>query len=332
MRYTITPGFHLTLPEKCGVYVYRDKEENIIYIGKAKNLKKRISTYFYNSAQHTSKIKRMVHAARTVEVRYTTSELEALLVEARLIRHHLPLYNRALRNYKAYPFLVLRTDLAAPYVEVSRDTVHAGALYFGPYQKASWLYNAVDALNGWLGLRRCPGPLPKHSCLYADLGQCLAPCVAADEDSEYERQVEKARTILEGGPKAQHRLGILRDEAATDLRFEEAARLQTLINLAGYNSRLQRSVARHHALVVSYDAEVGCTGLVIIHGRLVRTLHASHRTEDAIHTMQKQAQRVYKQTVGTLGAPTIEEVDEMLIIASWLEYRANELDIYPLGP
>ncbi|BAU28348.1 UvrB/UvrC motif-containing protein [Aneurinibacillus soli] len=332
MLYTITPGFHLTLPEKCGVYIYRDKDENIIYIGKAKNLKKRISTYFYQNKQHTAKTKRMVHAARTVEVRYTASELEALLLEARLIRRHLPLYNRALRNYKAYPFLVLRTDLTAPYVEVSRDTVHEDAMYFGPYHKTNWLHNAVDSLNSWLKLRRCLGPLPSSSCLYADLGQCLAPCITIDKDNVYNEQVKKARAILDGDPKMKQRLETLRDEAVDDLHFEEAARIQTLVNLAGYNSLLTRSVAHHHALVVSYDADVGCTGLIIVHGRLLRTLHTLDRTADVIRTMQEEARDLYKQTVGTLAAPTVEEVDEMLIIASWLEYRLKELDIYPLGP
>lgn len=332
MLYTITPGFHLTLPEKCGVYIYRDKDENIIYIGKAKNLKKRISTYFYQNKQHTAKTKRMVHAARTVEVRYTASELEALLLEARLIRRYLPLYNRALRNYKAYPFLVLRTDLPAPYVEVSRDMVHEGAMYFGPYHKTGWLDNAVDALHSWLKLRRCLGPLPPSSCLYADLGQCLAPCITADKNGIYGDQVKQAHAILDGDPNMQQRLEVLRNEAAAELRFEEAARIQTLLNLATYNSRITRSIAHHHALVVSRDADVGCTGLIIVHGRLLHTLHASDQTADILRAMQQEADELYKNTVGTLAAPSVEEVDEMLIIASWLEYRAQELEIYPLGP
>jgi len=330
MKYTITPGFHLTLPEKCGVYLYRDKDDNILYIGKAKNLKKRISTYFYNNRQHTSKIKRMVHAARTVELRFTASELEALLVEARLIRRHLPLYNRALRNYKAYPFIVLRTDLPYPYLEISRDAVISGALYFGPYRKAHWLYPAVDALNNWLKLRRCAGPLPHHSCLYADLKQCMAPCVDSALDVQYASHVQKAIDVLESSPAMQTELERLRDVSAAELRFEEAQEWQWLIDLARYNGRIKRSVARHHALVISADPEVGCIGLVIVHGRLIATLKTDGLTEANTADMLVKARALYEQAKGTMDAPTVEEVDEMLIIASWLENHADTLTVYPL--
>lgn len=326
MRYTITPGFHLTLPEKCGVYLYRDKDDNIIYIGKAKNLKKRISTYFYNNKQHTSKIKRMMYAARSVELRFTASELEALLVEARLIRMHLPLYNQALRNYKAYPFIVLRTDQPYPYIEVSRDAVIPGATYFGPYRKANWLYPAVDALNNWLKLRRCAGPLPQHSCLYADMKQCLAPCIDPPSEASYSEGVQTAIDVLECNPIMRAKLEFWRDRSAAELRFEEAQQWQKLINLARYNGRIKRSVARHHALILSTDPEVGCIGLVIAHGRLIATLKEESGTE----SMLAQAYHLYEQAKGTLKAPTIEEVDEMLIIASWLEHHADQLTIHPL--
>jgi excinuclease ABC subunit C len=331
MIYTITPGFHLTLPEKCGVYLYRDKDDNIIYIGKAKNLKKRISTYFYGSKQHTSKTKQMIHAARTVELRFTASELEALLTEARLIRHHLPLYNRALRNYKAYPFIVVRTDQPFPYLEVSRDAVISGAMYFGPYHKAHWLYPAVDALNNWLGLRRCAGSLPSHSCLYADMKQCMAPCIEHDIDLRYAEHVQKAIDILECRPAIRAELERLRDESAANMRFEEAQQWQQIINLANYNGRIQRSIAQHHALVVTSDPEIGCIGLVIVHGRLLATLKQENLTEANVSAMLNQARIIYEQTKGSLDTPTVEEVDEMLIIASWLEHYADRLQIYPLS-
>ncbi|MBN6189317.1 GIY-YIG nuclease family protein [Aneurinibacillus sp. BA2021] len=330
MRYTITPGFHLTLPEKCGVYLYRDKDDHIIYIGKAKNLKKRIATYFHNNKQHTSKTKRMVHAACSVELRFTASELEALLVEARLIRTHLPLYNRALRNYKAYPFIVLRTDLPYPYVEVTRDAVIPGATYFGPYRKANWLYPAVDALNNWLQLRRCAGPLPSRSCLYADLKQCLAPCIAPEVEAHYTNSVQTAVDVLECNPVMRAKLEFWRDQSAAGLRFEEAQQWQKLINLARHNGRIKRSVARHHALVLSTDPEVGCIGLVIVHGRLIATLKEKQNDEASLETMRRQAAHLYEQAKGTLHAPTVEEVDEMLIIASWLESHTDQLTVYPL--
>ncbi|MCP1358370.1 GIY-YIG nuclease family protein [Aneurinibacillus migulanus] len=330
MKYDITPGFHLTLPEKCGVYLYRDKDEHILYIGKAKNLKKRISTYFYNNKQHTSKTKRMVHAACSVELRFTASELEALLLEARLIRHHLPLYNRALRNYKAYPFIVLRTDLPYSYLEISRDAVIPGALYFGPYRRAHWLYPAVDALNSWLKLRRCEGALPSHSCLYADMKQCIAPCIDSSSHIYYDANVQKAIDVLECNPDMRTELERRRDESAAELRFEDAQQWQKLINLAQYNGQIKRSVARHHALVISTDPEIGYTGLVIVHGRLIATLKEEHITNTDTYTMLQQARTLYEQAKGTLHAPTVEEVDEMLIIASWLEYHTDKLTVYPL--
>jgi excinuclease ABC subunit C len=330
MRYTITPGFHLTLPETCGVYLYRDKDDHILYIGKAKNLKKRISTYFYDSKQHTKKIKRMIHAARTVELRFTASELEALLLEARLIRRYLPLYNRALRNYKAYPFIVLRTDQPYPYLEVSRETIIPGALYFGPYRKAHWLHPAVDALNNWLGLRRCLGPLPRSSCLYADMKQCLAPCIEKEVLHRYQTNVQKAIDVLENVPTMQAELERMRNKSAAELRFEEAAQWQQIINLAHYNGKIKRSVTRHHALVISTAPEIGCVGLVIVHGRLIATLKEERLTEAGTARMLSKARTFYEKTKGTLDTPTIEEIDEMLIIASWLEHHADELQTYPL--
>jgi excinuclease ABC subunit C len=332
MIYIIEPGFHLGLPERTGVYLYRDKDDNLIYIGKAKNLKKRIATYFYDTKQHTEKTKRMVRAAKTVELRFASSELEALLMEARLIRSHLPLYNRALRNYKAYPFIVLRTDQPFPYVEVSRDSIIPDAMYFGPYLKASWLHHAVDALNNWLKLRRCSGPLPSGSCLYADMKQCLAPCVDSSIDAAYETNVTRAITVLEGGQAAvKEELEMQRDDCAASLRFEEAMQWQRLISLAQYNSKIKRSVNSHHTLVVSQAGDLHYTGLVIIHGRMIETLKVQSGKEEAVSAMLQEARRIYRGTKGKLFSPGVEEIDEMLIIASWLEHHADELETYPLN-
>jgi excinuclease ABC subunit C len=331
MIYTITKGFHLTLPEGPGVYQYRDKDNQIIYIGKAKNLKKRISTYFHDNKQHAPKVKRMVFAARTVELIHTSSELEALLLEARLIRKHLPLYNRALRNYKAYPFIVLRTDLDFPYVEISRDGTHAGARYYGPYRRVGWLYEAVDALNIWLGLRKCTGPLPHHSCLYADLNQCPAPCIRPEIYPRYSENADRAADILSGDNNAMYKeLEKCREEAAENLRFEEAQKFQTLLSLARHNGKIKRSVSSHHTLVTALDDTGELTGLVIIHGRLIQTVHAPH-TPAGMLNMQRTAQQLYVKMRGTMAAPSVEEIDEMLIIASWLEYHTDELTVYPLN-
>ncbi|WCK52465.1 hypothetical protein PP175_13470 [Aneurinibacillus sp. Ricciae_BoGa-3] len=142
--------------------------------------------------------------------------------------------------------------------------------------------------------------------------------------------VERASAILSGDNETMYKdLENRREKAAENLQFEEAQKFQMLLALARHNGKIKNYVTSHHALVTALDEEGGLTGLVIIHGRLVKTMHAAN-TPAGMKNMQCAAKELYIKMRGTMAAPSAEEIDEMLIIASWLEHRCDELTVYSL--
>ena len=183
------------LPDAPGCYLMHAKDDEIIYIGKAKNLKKRVSQYFLRA--HSGKTAAMVSHVDHFETITTKSEKEALILEMNLIQTHHPRYNILLMDDKHYPYIALHKNIENPYVGLSRNVKDKKCEYFGPYPNSSAAFEVIDLINKLFPLRKCRN-VPKSPCLYYHIGQCLAPCVNKVSKEQYEDIIDKIREFLKG--------------------------------------------------------------------------------------------------------------------------------------
>ncbi len=211
-----------------GVYLFYDKAGKLLYVGKAADLRKRVCSYFRSAGRLAPRIQKMVSLIDRMETRRASSEAEALLLEAQLIKEARPAYNVAFRDDKTYPMLKI-THEPFPRLVVTRRRQVDGARYFGPYTNAGLMHEAVRFMRRVFPMRTCK-TFPDTPCLEYHLGQCLAPCVRYIDAAAYKNIVDDLTAFLEG-----RRDALLRDlkrrmeRAAKDRRFEEAALLRDQI-------------------------------------------------------------------------------------------------------
>ncbi len=218
------------IPTSPGVYLYKDKGGRIIYVGKARNLKKRVLSYFRPDEQLTAKTRAMMSHAVSVEFLTTSTEKEALLLEASLIKKHRPHYNIVLRDDKQYILFRIAVKNAYPRLEVVRKVKKDGAHYFGPFTSSQAARETWKALHSVFPLRRCNDRAMKNRvrpCLYHHIGLCLAPCSGEVSQETYFEIIQKVELLLSG--KSRELLEMITrkmEEASENLEFEEAAKLR----------------------------------------------------------------------------------------------------------
>ncbi len=220
------------LPDAPGVYIMQGENERILYIGKAISLRSRVRSYFQDSAAHVYRTMRMVE--RVVDVRWivVNNEVEALILEANLIKRHQPPFNVRLRDDKRYPYLKV-TNEAYPRVTFTRAVRDDGARYFGPYTNAHGLRELIDLVRVVFPLRTCREPIDgkrKRPCLQYHIKRCLAPCVGYQSEPEYDSLVDEVVLFLEGQQeRLLRRLHEEMGDAASRMNYEAAARLRDRI-------------------------------------------------------------------------------------------------------
>ena len=265
------------LPQAPGVYLFKDLKGGIIYVGKAKDLRKRVRTYFQGREQD---IKTSIMLAKVGQIDHiaTQTEKEALILEDTLIKEHHPRYNIQLRDDKRYPVLRLSVGERFPRISVVRRIRHDNALYFGPFPSATSMRETLKAIHKAFPLRRCnPTQFAHRSrpCLNFQMRQCLAPCCEEVSEEEYNRIVQEVRLFLEG--KSDYLAGELRrrmDEEAGAMRFEEAAairdRLAALERITERQRVISQDSAHRDAIgVARQGGKVGIQVLFIRGGRLL---------------------------------------------------------------
>ncbi len=208
------------LPLTPGIYIMRDVSGKILYIGKAKSLRKRVRSYFRVPAA-LPKIAILMSKVRTIDHIDTPTEVDALLLEAHLIRKYRPQYNQDLKDDKSFPLLKI-TKEKFPRLCITRQKTDRKAQYYGPYTDSKLLRQAVDLVHSLFPIRKCQ-TLPKTACLYHHIGQCIAPCVKPQVKPEYDHLIEELKRFLGGGKKsfAQY-LTERMEKASRELRFEDA--------------------------------------------------------------------------------------------------------------
>ena len=210
-----------------GVYLMHDKDDKIIYIGKAKDLQKRVSQYFLRP--QVGKVLKMRESVEYFETIITSNEKEAFVLEMNLIQEHYPRYNILLKDDKHYPYIALKKDGDA-YLSIKRNKKDSHYDYFGPFPNSTSAYNFVDLVNKIFATRKCRN-IPSSPCLYYHLGNCLAPCINTIDDETNARLKEEIKSFLRG-----NNLDVRRDyekrmiEASNNLDFENAKEYKEIID------------------------------------------------------------------------------------------------------
>lgn len=227
----------MALPPSPGVYLMHDKHDRIIYVGKAKNLKNRVSQYFGSQTNHSQKVRQMVAHVARFEYIVVSSEFEALVLECSLIKQYAPKYNILLKDDKGYHYIHVS---APPFsrIRVVKQKGDDDGRYIGPYMSSYGIKQAVDEANKIFGLSTCRRPLvygrrppaTERPCLNHHLGQCCAPCTGRVREHDYAERVAAAVDLLTRGSAAMiRRLTEQMQEAAENLEFEKAAKLRDRI-------------------------------------------------------------------------------------------------------
>ncbi len=222
----------LTLPLVPGVYIMRDKSGGVIYVGKAKKLKNRVSQYFQDTTSHSPKTRMMVSKIHEFDVIVAASEFEALVLECSLIKRHLPKYNILLKDDKGYPYLRLDRKQAYPTISMVSKVVDDGAEYFGPFGSRGTTQDLLEAISAALQLPTCRKQFPRdigkeRPCLNHHMNRCAGWCQERVSSEDYRQRIEQARQLLQGNYKstaAEIRQQML--AAAENLEFELAASLR----------------------------------------------------------------------------------------------------------
>ena len=238
-----------SLPLKPGVYIMQDAKNEVIYVGKAKALKNRVSQYFADLASHTEKTRAMVNQIDHFDVIIADSEFEALVLECSLIKRHQPRYNILLKDDKGYPYIRLTVQEEYPKFSLANKASEDGARYFGPYGSRGATQDIIEAIQSALRLPKCRKKFPRdigreRPCLYYRMGQCDGYCRPEMDQSRYKENMDQAVRLLEG--KYEEVCADLQTEmerAAEELRFERAAELRDRIAAMELLGKRQKVVA-----------------------------------------------------------------------------------------
>jgi excinuclease ABC subunit C len=274
-----------TLPGQPGIYKYLGEQGEIIYIGKAKDLKKRVTSYFVNSQQHTNRIKRMIHVIRKIEFVIVNTEQDAFLLENSLIKKHQPRYNVMLKDDKTYPFICIKKE-RFPRVFFTRTMIKDGSEYLGPY---TTVYNArivLDLLKEIFPLRTCNLLLSQKNidtgkfrvCLEYHLKNCMGPCESLQTEEYYNENIQQIRDILKSNfGSVKFYLKKKMNEYAEQMQFEKAEQFREKLDiLSGYENKSTIVNPKLTNIdVYGYsetDAEAFINYLRIVNGTVVKTL------------------------------------------------------------
>lgn len=274
------------LPQLPGVYRFYNKEGVIIYIGKAKSLRSRVSQYFHSEESLSRKTKVMVSKITNFEHTVVESEEDALLLENNLIKEYLPRYNVMLKDGKTYPWICIKKE-PFPRVFITRRVIKDGSLYFGPYSSSSQAHNLVELVSSIYYLRDCKLNLSKEAirdknyrpCLKYHIGKCKAPCIGLFSEEEYNHQIAGIISILKG--ESTSLIKEFKDkmnEAASKLLFEAAKRYKDKVDLiTNHNSKsiiVSQSISNIDVFSLVFDNNSGYGNFMrVINGSIIQSLN-----------------------------------------------------------
>ena len=303
------------LPLQPGVYRFLNKDGKIIYIGKAKSLRKRVSSYFSRSQGHSYRISSMVRQIQEVEYTLTNSEIEALLLENNLIKSHQPRYNILLKDGKTYPYICIKKE-RFPRVFPTRVKQNDGSTYYGPYPSVVTMKTILELIRGFISIRTCNYDLSEKNisagkfkpCLEYQIGNCLAPCVGKQSEEDYMTGIDQVKNILRGklGPvlrELEQRMKL----AAENYEFEKAEFYKNRLAKVRAYQRKNTVVSEkiNDLEVLTIDSEENLA--VVNHFRLVGGAIVGTHSYEIRKSNQEEDQEILAATL----AQMIAEEEEM---------------------
>ena len=338
----LNPAWRRDFPALPGVYLMKDANEQVIYVGKAKCLKDRLASYYNQPLGYTRKMDGLLQNVKEIETRVLGSELEALLVESQLIKELQPTYNVQLRNYELYPFIKIDIQHQFPRVYATREVAADGARYFGPFRSRRIVDVTIELAQKVFPIRTCTKSLPPQAkpsdpCLRLHLNRCPGPCRGGVDETgieAYRKTIEEVCAFL--GGEREDLLDRLRRqmlESSQQLNFERAAWLRDTIRSADEvligQQLITGAVEANNLFIVYPSARAGSNELFLIrHGRLVDQRCIAHEPEST-----KQAVRELLQVASSLGEPPgivgKAEVDQINIISRWIHRHSSDRAFFP---
>lgn len=321
-----------SLPDKPGVYLFKDRSSKILYIGKAKSLRARVRTYTYRNYRHSRRTRRLVRLTKSLDYILCGSELEALLLESRLIKEHLPEYNVFQRRFRNYPFVKITLNEEFPRIFVAWEIELDGAKYLGPFPRWDRAEETVEIIHRLFPLRKCEKDTfsQKSPCLNYYIKRCTGPCSGKITSTDYRKMINTIITLLSGKKEKLIRdMEIEMNKASANLQFEKAAIIRDRINgikEAIFRRQFQVNAVDNNNLIAIYPSKD--TGFVemffIKKGGLVdqkkMSLQAS-RDNELLQTIMADIERIFfNASTPTSKSVSQLEVDAMNIISRWL-YR-----------
>ena len=329
------------LPDSPGVYQMKNAFGEIIYVGKAKNLKKRVKQYF-QSKNHIPKIQAMIKNISEFEYIITDTEVEALILEANYIKKYRPKYNTLLRDDKQYPYIKISVQEMYPRIYKVREVKKDGAKYFGPYPSAYAVNEIIDIIGNLYKLRKCSLKLDgtkkcQRPCMYYHINRCTAPCMGNVDTKEYRAEVNKAIAFLTGGEDIIKSLNEKMIKSSENMEYEEAAKYRDQIKTLEVITEKQKIVS---ATIIDQDVigsaigiEEACIQIFFIrNGKIIGSEHylltniENETREEIISSFLTQ---FYTGTVYIPKEIYIEtEIEDMEVLEKLLtEKRGNKVTI-----
>jgi len=323
------------LPQKPGVYLMLDSLGNVIYVGKAKNLKNRVSQYFHNHKNRDPKVADMIAHIHTFKYQETDTELDALLEECRLIKEIRPKYNRQLKNSKKYMYLKI-ADEQFPKLSIVNDKIEDGAQYFGPFTSPHRVETAVQYLNELYPIRKCTSPRivqRSNGCLFLQLGKCLGVCTGRVSRGDYWVHIRKIKQLISGQDLTDvDELSNMLQAAIEDLKFEKATQYReyylALQHVVGKQSLIQSSRKNKTILAFEFmDSEF--IKLFLIQGNRLLYGNVFNRLTTNCKELAEHLIQVIVEKCGTENSEPVRltqlDIDEAQIINSYLKNNREKI-------
>lgn len=332
------------LPDEPGVYIMKDKTGEIIYVGKAISLRKRVRQYFQSSRNNTPKVNAMVKHIAEFEYIIVDNEVEALILEANLIKKHKPKYNILLRDDKQYPYIKVTTNERYPRVLKTRKVLKDGAKYFGPYPSVYAVNDTIDIIRNLYPIRTCKinfdkNPKKTRPCLNYYIGRCLGPCLGNVDHDKYMEMIDEIIMFLSG--KEDKLIEIIEEKmkkASEALDFESAAKYRDQINSLNIILEKQKVVSTSNLVdqdVIGMARGINdvCIQIFFIRsGKIIGREHFilpdtyNEKQSDVLSSFIKQFY------FGTAYVPKEifieEEIEDMESVSKWLsQKRGNKVTI-----
>lgn len=329
-------GILANLPDKPGCYLMYDKAGEIIYIGKAINLKNRVRSYFQQSNDHSYKTRQLIRRIADIETILVGSELEALILEMNLIKEHRPFFNVRLKDDKRYPYIRVTWQDPFPRLSVTRMMINDGSRYFGPYTSVWAVHQTLDVLRKIFPYLTCAREITgkdSRACLFYDLKLCSAPCIGAIGQSDYREMIDNLCAFLEGKTDPViHRLKESMEKASDAMEYEQAATIRDQLNAIERVVERQKIISDTQKdsdiIAMARDNGEACVQVFFVrNGKLIgREYFILEGTDDEQNEaiLEEFVKQFYAQAAYVPSQVLLpEEVEEAKIIKEWLNTKRN---------